>query len=540
MYGALILSVSGAVTKVLGACFRIPLTNLIGAEGMGYYQAVYPIYSLLLIVATAGIPVAISRLVSERMALGDYYGARKVFRSACSIMIPLGIILFAILFFGAEWITGNLKNMDRAVYGMMAIAPALIFVPIMATFRGFFQGTQNMKPSAVSQVVEQLFRVGVGLALAVIFIPKGMEYAAAGATFGATIGAVFSLIVIALIYFQYKKNTSYQRRLDVSRREFRGKEQSGARIIMLIFAIAIPITIGDAIIPLMANIDLVIVTDRLAASGWNPVEARSMYGQLTGMVLPLVGMPQVIIQAIAISLVPAIVTAWKTGDKPFLRYNAKLSLRSAILVGLPCSVGMMVLAEPIMRLLYPAKVEDAVSAAPSLFILAAGIVFLAMILTLTGILQGIGRQVVPVINLFIGMAVKAAITFVLTGIPSVNIKGAAFGTLCAYVVATLLDLQAVRRFAGVHFEWRLILIKPLVAALIMGASALGSYELLRLFSSNLVATAGAILLGGLVFVLMVFVTRAVTEAELALFPKGESLVKLYRKVLTLIRKDGRM
>jgi stage V sporulation protein B len=261
-----------------------------------------------------------------------------------------------------------------------------------------------------------------------------------------------------------------------------------------------------------------------------PEQVRSMYGQLTGFAGPLINLPQVVIQAISISLVPAVVTAFKTGDRDFLHHNVVLSIKTTFIVALPCSVGMFVLAEPIMRLLYPAKIEEAVSAAPSLAILALGVSFLAIEQTLTGVLQGVEKQFIPVVSILIGAIFKAVITWVLTGIPGINIKGAAIGTVFAYFIATVLNFIAVRKYAGSGFGWRQTLVKPLVSTAVMGGVAFGAYHLCRMVTGNAVATLVAITLAGLSYVALLFITKSITEDELALLPKGEKLYRIYKRI----------
>jgi stage V sporulation protein B len=259
---------------------------------------------------------------------------------------------------------------------------------------------------------------------------------------------------------------------------------------------------------------------------------RSLYGQLTGMAGPLINLPQVITQAIAISLVPTVVTAYKTQDQEFLQHNIVLSIRTTLIVALPCTVGLLALAEPIMKLLYMKQTAAAISAAPTLAILSVGVVFLASVQTLTGVLQGIERQFIPVINLFIGAVCKAAFTYFLTSIPAVNIKGAAIGTVFAYIVATVLNFRAVIKHTGVRFDWPGTLVKPLISAAIMGAAAFGSYHLLILFIGSGLATVAAIAIGALFYFILLFATRAITDEELAMLPKGEKLSKMYRRFLT--------
>jgi stage V sporulation protein B len=401
---------------------------------------------------------------------------------------------------------------------------------------------QDMRPSAVMQVVEQLFRVIVGLSLAFALVPMGKEFAAAGATFGATAGGAAALITAVFIYYRIKKR-GLTGRISESRRknEAEGVQaQSAGSILSMLAVIAVPITIGATIMPIMQNIDLLIVTRRLSDMGLDPEQVRSLYGQLTGMAGPLINLPQVVTQGIAISLVPTIVAAFKTNDKEFLHHNVTLSFKTTMIVALPCTVGLAVLAEPVMTLLYFKHIDEAVSAAPSLFVLAFGVVFLASVQTLTGVLQGVEKQLIPVRNLFIGAACKAVITYALTAVPSLNIKGAAIGTVCAYMIAAVLNVIAVRKYTSVRISWAEVLGKPLLCALVMGAAAFLVFFALNHAIGGQIATLGGVAAGCIVYLVMIFVTRTVTEVELELFPKGEALVKIYRKALTKMRRNARI
>lgn len=522
--GAVILGIAGIIIKIMGAFFRIPLANMIGDEGMGYYQTAYPIYVLFLTLATAGIPIAISKMVSERIATDNHYEAYRVFRISFILLFTIGICSSAILFFGAEYIVNAIGN-PGAKYAMMTIAPALLFVPIMAAYRGYFQGMQNMKPTAVSQVAEQFFRVLTGLTLAYFLVKYSREFAAAGASFGATAGAIAGLIAVMAVYY-YKKVSL---KSDVER-TYRVSTEKGTRILASILMIAIPVTIGAAIMPIMNTIDVGIVMRRLQDTGWSEGAANGLYGQLTGMAGPLINFPQVMTQAIAMSLVPAIAAAYKQRDMNFLNYNIRLGIRSAILVGLPCALGMMTLAEPIMLLLYPMQKASAASAAPCLFIMAFGVIFLSTVQTLTGVLQGLGKPMIPVINLFIGAIVKIILTYTLTGIGSINVKGAAIGTVAAYIVASTLNIIAVKRYTGVKIDMTMTFVKPVSSAIIMSAAVWVSYRLLFGFFGNSLSTVISIPVGMLVYCTMLFVTKAIKKEELKYIPKSGKIISIMNKI----------
>lgn len=523
MQGAVILGAAGIIIKIMGAFFRIPLGNLIGAEGMGYYQTAYPIYVLFLTLAVSGTPIAISKMVSESMAVGNYYEAHKVFRVSFILLFSIGLVSSGICFFGANLLVTGMGNAG-AKYAMMAIAPALLFLPMAAAYRGYFQGMQDMKPTAKSQIVEQFFRVVMGLTLAYILIKYGRQYAAAGASFGATAGAVACIITIALIYKGKKKNYSG----NIENTKDRVTESTKV-ILGKLLSIAVPVTIGAAIMPIMNTIDVTIVMRRLQSTGWSLEQANAMYGQLTGMAAPLINLPQVLTMAVAMSLVPAISSAFKKKDMEFLTYNAQLGMRTSIIIGLPCTFGLMILAEPIMILLYPMQKESAIAAAPCLFIMAIGVIFLSTFQTMTGVLQGIGKQTLPVRNLFIGAVAKVVISFILIGIPGINVKGAAIGTVAAYLIATVLNYLSIRKHVDIKFDFKITLFKPAYAGLVMAATTFLLFKLSVPFLGNNVATLVTVIVAGVVYFIMLFATKSITTEEVLSLPKGEKIMKVVRK-----------
>jgi stage V sporulation protein B len=530
--GAATLGAAGIVVKILGAIFRIPLVNWIGDIGMANYNPAYYIYNFFLVLATAGIPIAISKMVSERIAVGHYGEAHKVYRISFALMGCIGVLSFFVLFVFAPQIS-ELVNNPQAALAMRAIAPCLIFVPTMAALRGYFQGMQNMRPTAVSQIVEQFFRVVVGLSLAyVLFNLAGgssfaakydaFERGAAGAAFGATAGSIGGLVMIVLVYVLSKK--SIHRRISHSHNE---AFESTGLILKRIMIIAIPITIGAAIMPITNLVDVTIVIGRLQDAGLGYEAAKGLYGQLGGFVGSLVYLPQVLIYAVAISLVPLISAAHRIGDTVALRENVSLGIRLACIIGFPCAAGMMALSQPIMLLIYPAQTESAISASHILFTMSAGIFFLSASQTLTGALQGVGKQAIPVRNLMLGIILKIMITWVLTGIPSVNIQGAAIGTVAAFAVAAVLNLLAVRKYIGTEIGIIKTFGRPFVAAAIMGLTSKGIYELLRLWvDGNTIPTLVAIFVGVLLYGVMIIVTKTISRDELGKLPKGDKLLKI--------------
>ncbi|MBR0598826.1 putative polysaccharide biosynthesis protein [Sinanaerobacter chloroacetimidivorans] len=525
--GAAILGIAGLLVQVMGAIFRIPLGNIIGDEGMGYYQTAYPIYVFLLVFSTNGAPAAISKMTSERVALGQHSEAYRVFKLSFVLMFALGIVASSIFFFGAERIVTLLKN-PGAYYSMLAIAPALLFVPIMSVFRGYFQGLQEMEPTAVSQLAEQAVRVAVGLTLAIVLVPKGIEYASAGATIGTSIGPIAGVFILLIIYY-LKKGKLLK---EISRNETNTiiEKESAGKIIGTLAAIAVPITIGVSILPIMNVVDVAIVMRRLQDVGYSLKEANAFYGQLTGMAGPVINIPMALALSIALSMVPAIAAANSTRDLDFLNTNIKLGLRTAMIIGVPCTFGLMSLAEPIMLLIYPMQAESASSAAPCLFYLAIGIIFLAIAQTMAGILQGLGKPYTAVAGLGLGVLVKAISTYILTGIPALNVQGAAIGSTVAYGVIGIFNFVAVKKLTNTKFDIGISVWKPLLSGVLMCICVLVSYYVLEGVIGNSLSTVISIGIGAAVYGVMLIKTKSISPHEIRLLPKGEKLAALLSKL----------
>ncbi len=522
--GAVILGIAGLLVQVMGAVFRIPLANIIGDQGMGYYQTAYPIYIFLLVFSTNGAPAAISKMVSERIAVGNRTEAHRVFKLSFILMFALGIVASSIFFFGAEAIVNALKN-PGAYYSMIAIAPALLFVPMMAVYRGYFQGLQEMEPTAVSQLIEQAVRVAVGLGLAIILVPKGLEMAAAGASFGTSIGPIAGTITLIVLYYMRRKKMA---------REFENDtlhtRESTARILTKLASIAIPITIGVSILPIMNIVDVSIVMRRLQESGYTPDQANALYGQLSGMAGPIINIPQALAMSIALSLVPAVAAANSIKDSAFLQRNIALGFRTAMIIGVPCTFGLMALSKQIMLLLYPMQAQSAANGASSLFVLSIGILFLAVAQTMAGILQGLGRPSIAVMTLGAGVLVKIAATYILVGIPSLNIVGAALGSTLAYGTVGALNFAIVKKSTNTHFDLKLSLGKPLIAGIFMTAGVLSVYYGLAQIVSENLATAVSVTFGAAVYGVALILNKGITKDELTTLPKGPKLVKILVKL----------
>lgn len=524
--GAMILGIAGLIVKVMGAFFRIPLGNIIESEGMGYYSTSYPVYVSLLVISTAGFPTAISKLVSEKMALKDKKGAHRIFKISFMMLFIIGIITSFILYFGAEFMVNNLFKNPKAYYSMRAIAPALFFVSLMSAYRGYFQGMQNMKPTAISQIIEQFFRVGLGLYLAIYFIKDGKDIAAAGASFGATAGAFAGSLFMFLVYFLNRKYIKKSMKKQLN--EF--EEESASKVITKILNIAIPITIGAAVIPMMSLIDTSIVMRRLQSSGFSVVESSELFGQLTGMAATLVNLPQVLTMAMAMSLVPLVSEYFIKKEIKKAKELTNMALKTSFLISMPAAFGLCSLSVPIMKMLFP---KEPVSAGYILFFLSFGIIFLCAIQVLTGIFQGMGYAHIPVKNLFIGGILKVIVSYSLTGIKIFNVKGAAIGTITAYFVAFILNIKDMNKVMNIKINLKEAMLKSFISSFVMGCLCFLIHRSLSIALSNTLSTIISISIGMGVYFVLILKIKGITKNEIMKLPKGKNIASLLQKIKLL-------
>ena len=520
--GAAVLGIAGLIVKVIGALFRVPLANQVGPEGMSYYEVAYPYYSGLLVIASAGLPTAISKMVSERVTVRDYRGAREVFTTARTLLCVIGLILGLVMFFLAKPLATS-SGLDAAYLSFQAFAPALLFVSIMCAYRGYLQGMQQMAGTAVSQIVEQLGKLVIGLALAVKLLPKGPEYAAMGAIIGVTASEFIALVVIWLMYRMKKR--SFDAKL---RKSPKVQSRGFGRIAKSLLKIAIPVTIGASISSLAGIVDVAFIINILTENlGYETSTAQTAFSLLRTNVATLTNMPGVLTMALAMSLVPAISAAVTRRDKGAVRGVSRMGLKLALIIGLPCAIGLFVLAAPILSLLYPNLTEAELSLAADLMHTSSiGVIFLSMVQTMTGVLQGMGKQNVPVFNLFIGFLLKVVTLIVLMNIPSVNIQGAAVSTVVCYAFAGIADTIYTARRARLKLPLFDVFGKPLLASLAMGIAVHFAHAALVKSGHETLATLVAVCIGVGIYAALAVLLKMFSYDELALIPGGTRLRRL--------------
>lgn len=421
MSGATVLATGSVVAKVIGALYRIPLTNVLGAEGMGMYQLVFPVFALFMVLSSAGVPTALSRIVAEKRALGE--GVKKYLFASLAVLAVLSVISTVLVLTLARPLARWQGNEDVAL-GFQIIAPSIFFVGIIAGFRGWFQGEMYMLPTALSNIIEQVVKLGLGLFLAVYFKPYGLMWAVAGAFIGVTVSEVVTMIylVITYIYRQRKHKTS-DKMLTFDKKE-------GVRM----FKIAFPIAIVAILMPLSNFFDSFIVVNLLKLNGMNTAEATAHYGLLSGPVTSLVNMPVVFIMSLAIAIVPSVSVSRAERDINSILFKSRLSLKLAYTIGIPSAVFMMVFSEEIITLLYSSLDTQAVKIASRLLtITAPNILIMSVMQIYVSLLQALDKTKWAVGGLGGAVVVKTLLMVIL--VRFIGINGAGVALLVMGIVA---------------------------------------------------------------------------------------------------------
>ncbi len=511
--GTFVLTIAGFIVKVIGSLNWIFVSRILGGEGIGLYQMAFPIYFFAMTVSQAGVPVAISIITAERVALHDIYGAKRVFRISMLLMLFTGLVFSILTYLAADWlIDWQLIRDARAYKAVVVLAPTVFFVTLLASSRGYLQGWQRMTPTAVSQIVEQIFRVVTMIVLASLLMPWGLDYAAAGASLGAFAGAVTGLIV--LVYFHIRLERDIARDYGTELAPLPGAAYESKRsIIKRIFKLSLPVSAASIMLPVVSNLDLMIVPQRLEAAGYSVSEATELFGYLNGMAVPLVNLATILTASMAMSIVPAISESRVLGDRARVYDQTAASVRISNFVCFPAFVIVFILATPISALIY-----NAPGAGPAVMISAVSIILLGLHQISTGILQGLGHPTIPMVNMLLAAAAKVILNWHLTAIPWLGIMGAAWATAADMGVAALINLYFIHRFIGYRIEL-LQLLKTICAAAIMAVSVYGFYTwTIALWGIAPVSTFGAVFFGCGIYVAAMIFLRGLIEEDLRRLP----------------------
>lgn len=530
MKGVVILMLSQIFIKIMGLMYRMYLTNRegFGDKGNAIYGSGFQIYALLLTISSIGVPNAVSKIVSERVAIGDHRGAHKVFKIALITFGTIGFLCSLFLFYMAKDIANNWIQIPEAEMSLTALSPSIFFVSIICVIRGYFNGRQCIKVTANSQTIEQIFKMTLTIIIVeILAIISGTDTSimAGGANIATTISSILCFVYLYIYYSTVKKEIVREVKDSVNYR-YKGI----IKIIKEILCVSIPMSLTPILSTINKNIDSVTVVRGLK-NFMSESMAKAEYGILTGKVDTLVTMPMSFNIAFTTALVPSVSSAKATGEWKNAKKRIEFSILITILIGLPCSIGMIIFAQPILNLLFP----NQVSGAFILQVSATSILFIVLEQTISGVLQGIGKPMVPAIALSIGVIVKFIINSVL--IP-VNPKeflfggtsGAAIATTICHMIASIIDIKIMKKYIKLEINKKDYIIKPILACIMMGICSICTYKILLSIISEKLCTIISIFVAIVVYIMSALCLKIFSKSNMYMIPFGQKLYKILQFV----------
>lgn len=537
--GAMILSIAVFISKIIGILYRIPLTDAIGDAGNGIFAPAYQVYMVMLTLSSVALPTAISKMVSERVAIGAYEDAQRVYKIAMRYSIIVGAILSIVLWVGADVIATTFFNMKEAAWPMRALVPAIFIVAIMAVMRGYFQGMNSMTPTAISQVVEQFVHAIVSVGLAYLLISTSLEAAVVGASFGTSVGALFALGVLVLVY--YMMTPSIKKRLRKSKTT---TDESSGEILKKILVMSIPIMISSSIFSIMGMIDYTMIyqilpntIEKISQMGLLdtlPISdpsvlldqasiVNSLGGQFSTKYTSLLNLPVSLILTLGMAVIPAISASMARQDFKDVRRKTKMVLKIGMLFAAPATIGLMIFGKQIVGMLY----ASAPDGGELLTYGAISVIFITIAQLTTGVLQGMGKQAVPTAHAAIACGVKVIFNIILLSMPSMHIYGVVHSTTICYFIYAALNVIYLMRTMHIHLNVKQIIIKPVLVAVVMGVVSYLLYALLYKFIGHAsVCLLIVIPIAVGVYGVLGLLTHTITIKDLEHIPGGRKVIGL--------------
>lgn len=521
--------------RFIGFIYKVPLTNLIGDVGNAIYGTGYYIYNFFLVFSSAGLPAAISKMVSERIVLKQYKNAHKVFQVSLILTLSGGLIGGIVMAVGADFFA-KIVGIPESKFTIMSLAPTVFIVAVMSSYRGYFQGLKTTIPTAISQIIEQIFNAisSVGLAYLALELIKddtAIAMAAAGGTLGTGIGALTGLLFLMLAYSILKPSIIKKNSKNVGDK----LTESTSQIAFNMFKLSAVIVAGTAIMSVTNVIDMKMVNGILLEQAkLSPERVKQLYGQLTGKYNTLTTLPIALSTAFATVIIPNIASSVVLRDRKAVKRKINTALRLTMLIAIPSSIGIGILGKPILLLLFPKYAEGA-------RLLHAGfisIIFLSLAQITTGILQGIDKAHFPIISIAIGAIVKVILNAIFIPIENIDVIGSVIGTIGCYIVASSLDLWALLRYTRIKIHFFSIFIKPTIGSIAMGIVCFGSYSLVNFIInfiatstiSNAIATIISIILSIMTYAFVLLKIRGITKSDIELFPMSNKILALLVKL----------
>ena len=518
-----ILALASIIVRLIGIVYRIPLTNIVGNEGMGYYGFAFEVYQILVILSTSAIPVAVSKLTAARVAKREYKNAQRIFRCSIIFAAVLSGTLALITFVGARQISSFMfGGITEVAPALRVLAPTVFVCAVMGVFRGYTQGLGNMAHTGLSQVVEQIFNAIVSVAAAAILISRGAAYGAAGGTMGTFMGAVSSLVFLYFVYSSNRKGLNRRMKKDPTKKLMEDKE-----IYRLIGLTVIPLILTSTIYQISSLLDSALFSNILKAIGYQSSFISSLYGIYSSKYQLLINLPLGITSALSVAMMPGIAGAIALNRKDQVREQMDMVIRMTMLIAIPCAVGVAVMGGPIMQMLF----NDSTTLPGRMLIVGAVTIIFYALSTLTStILQASNHMRVPVINAAISLGVHIVFTVVLLAFANLHIFALIYGNIVFSFCMCVLNLRSLSKLIDYRLDIQKMCGATFVASVIMGVVTFLVYKgCIYVIHSNILSTLIAIIIAVIVYALFMVLTRGVTEDELYMFPKGETLVRiLYR------------
>ena len=536
--GVLFLTIANLIVKVIGLLFKMPMSNNFGDTVMGYYNAAYKIYTWFYMISTAGLPVAVSILVSEAKTQGRLDQIKRIFRATVVMFFIIGLAGSSMMFFGAGWFSRDVIQNEPARYSIMVIAPMLFFICLSSAMRGYFQGFQQMIPTAVSELIEAFCKLGVGIAFALYAKEKygadQYHIIAAYAAVGLTVGAALSMVYLVFAKLLFKEKRYTAEFLEKCGGEDHSVDPFG-KTLRRILVIALPIALSASIMPLADLLDSVIVQRLLQRGGMffaalGQEEMTHIYGIYTTKAVSMFNLPPVLIYPISASIIPLISAARAQRDKARVQTIMSSSFRVAVLLGAPCALGLVALAEPVLSVFYTNK-EDVAAAAPLLRLLAPATFFVCLLAVMTAILQSAKRERLPLVSIAIGVVVKIASSYLLIGL--FGMIGTPISTLVCYITICSIHMHFCRKYAGLRVNFLRDLARPILCGAVCALTAYGAEKLFSIIHPGRFATLGAIVVAAVVYAVVIFLLRAITLDDVLLLPKGAKIARALQKIKLL-------
>ena len=532
-----ILAVASIISRIIGLIYRIPLKSIIGDIGNDYYGTAMEIYSILLLISSYSLPVAVSKLVSARMAKGQRKNAYRIFKGALVFALVSGSAACLVVYFGAGFITTYIVNTPLSIFALKVLAPTLLIVALLGVIRGFFQGMGTMMPSAISQLIEQIINAVISVWSAYMLFQYGTKigavlgnpstyaeaYGAAGGTLGTGIGALAALLFTILVFILYRVKFIKQIKTDHSR-----KKESYGRIFGILLLTILPVLLSTTIYNITSFLDTSVFKQIAEHQGYEALEYSTMWGIYVGEYKVLINVPIAIASAIAASSVPSLSRAFTSKDMREVRRKVGYSIRFIMVIAIPCAVGMAVLASPILQLLFQ---DDREMPQKMMQIGAVSIIFYSLSTLSNGILQGINRMNAPVKNAIIALVLHMGVLIALMYGLDMNIYAVVWANTFFSFLMCILNGMAIRKHLRYRQEIPRTFIIPCICAAVMGGVVYGVYWLLMKFlNMNALAVSVSIVLGILVYGFLLLLLRGLRERELESFPMGNFIIKIAKKL----------